>query len=1520
MAEGFSFEEAKGGGGSQGFSFEEAHGKKPAAATPADNQGSNLTAMIKRMGSLNDTLRAHFPKGNPKDDGLAFNLIDPVVQDVKGLGHDLHRWYDAPKPKGLVESLPGMSPDVQRMGSVAGDAMNLAFDVTGIPETYNALVTQPYAALTDKLAAPKGMTKEQQHAANVDTANTAMWGLGLERGGLAAKLEPTPKAAGKPAEAPKPAEATKPQPTPKPQPEPRPEPVAATPGVKPPKKKRVRPLTTLSEPFTFEEAHAAAEAPKPPEAVQGQEVPEELHATTGLGAGPKQPVLKPIEAADPLNIEPLEKGVYDMAADLNVALGLNHRQGRIGGGRNVLGVYKIKPDVVRTRAMHEIDTLAHEGGHALEYKKTPELTKTLEQFSAAKGHAEPLEKMAYPGANPRALRQEGFAEFFRWYITYPEEAKRQAPQFYEAFEASLQKDDPKLLESLQNTQAHYQALLHAPSAAVSTSQIADATPPGGIKRLGEDIKSSGGPMSFAKNFADALYTGAIDRFHPFTVARRRLLQIAKDRSGKDVDLEVFQDPAKLFRMTPGARGAGHQDVMHGVHDYHSLEPSSPPLVDAIRDAIRKPDGSMPAGADFDKRYKEFSAYLNDRNMKEQWLRYRMGQREFPPDSIPPAVHEQAIKTFEAGNPHWADQAAKVYEWGNAIWKKRFEAGFLTKRQYASGLENHPDYVPAYRDMTNPGVDQTGADIRTPSKRGGDTGKYAGGVKRQIGSSRRVIDPLWSLGQQAYELSMLIARNDAVKALDELATKKVGAGAGAIYERIPAKEIKGTEVPLGELIENIAKKEHLSERDEIELEQAVETLNDLFGEDAKGKIYRATDMNERGDPIIYHWRKGQRIAGQLANGPQGRMMVQALSNMNRPMRGLWINILATPARVLRGGVVLHPKFMLANIEGDQLTNAVLNKGYVPFADWIRGATKEVQGVTGADKDHTARKYNVLQGAVGGMQSAAERQTLARRNLKELARKGFSIVELPEKIATATEISETGSRLGLFMKAMKEAEDRGLGEYEAGVEGSYRARDILDFDRRGGWPAIQAITRMVPFLNANAQGVDKFFRTATPDMLFKALRGDKPTTAEESRRLNQANWALGMVGTIAAADVALRAAYGDDPEYQDVADYLRQTHFVFKIPGTHDIFVYKKPFEAAAVANFSERFYEAAVLHDETAMKKAWGDFFGAFLPSAVQPPILSIPFNLAANKDPFGNPIVPPDKLGEKPEDQYNDYTPDWAIRVGHGMHASPAQLAYTMRASTGYYGGAASAIEDKLSGRKKEVETDLPDAWVISRFVRDATRGNNASKAFWNRTHEFGESEKSMNDLIMHRDSPKEAYERIKKMSPTERGWVMLQFFGHGTEKQAHPFVHAQKAYGVISGLAHDIETGAIRTHAGGKPIELTPHQRREAIDALHDLNMAQLHDSLRDMGESGWKHARPLDRIEPIRRLKRVSPELDQALTARYSAAEIMPLSSSEAIWKSIHKEFERVPSEAEFTRMARGRHDSGRTAQTRMLRAPAR
>lgn len=1174
--------------------------------------------------------------------------------------------------------------------------------------------------------------------------------------------------------------------------------------------------------------------------------------------------------------------VSDLARRVRVALDIPVRQGRIAGGRKTLGEYNTGSGVVRLRAMQELDVLGHEATHALEFKKLPALDVAL------KAHENDLRKLAYPGADPSAIREEGFAEFGRWYLTNPDHARKVGGRFYDAFEQALGADNPQLLNDLRGIQQAYQQLLKSASLDVAAASI---------KRTGFDTPlksalrqvSESGARGAAEQLFDSVYRGLFDRLHPINVAVRKLQEVHARNHGQRLDLKAANNPYSLARIAVDAYGSAHADAMYGVRPFEGLDPEGPAFSDVLKTAFGDRWGSYA-----EEQLAQLDAYLVARRMVHEWQRYNAGDLPRPPDRNTPEFHQQVIADAEALHPTWKQAAAQLYDYQNRLWKKEYDAGFITQDQYQRGLSEHPDYVPLYRDVS----DKSGSPVR----RGRGAMQFAGGVKEFQGSTRDVISPMTSILRRTFELNANIHRNEVIKALAKLGDA-AGRGAGEVIERLPRHEAEVVAVDAMEAVRKAAEAAGVPERDLTSLLTATDAL--LDGQ-TQATLFRQRELSPRkGEAVLFMWENGHKTPLLLADGKFGEDMYQAISSMTPDTRNIFMDTVTAGAQALRLGVTAAPEFVQKAIIRDWLAAWInTDTGALPPAlSSMRGIGQELA------MSPFAKRYEAAGGLKGGANAAAWRTPIPRndveagRNIQRMnpTARGVRRFTNWKGFAELTDVSDTGTRLGIAKIAFDRARKRGLSDREAMVEAVMEARDFFDPTRIGGAPGMMIAARTVPFLNSSLQGLDKAVR-----VLSGVARAGKTGMDQRARVTAYKAWA--KISALAAISVTLRALYEGDQEYQEFNDYARATNWLFKINGKW--FGIPKPYELAFPANLGERFYEAAVEKDPRVPDRILHDVMNTLMPPH-EATAISVPMQIGRNRDDRRVPIVPDHLRGKvDPRLQFSRYTSETAKMIGNVLRVSPAIVQHVITGFGGTWGryalqGGDEAIRAVRGG--PAMANDLEDTFGTRGFVRRPSRGSDSEENYWRLAGQEGEFAVAARTFsaLSGEGQDDAALRYLATLDPVQREFVVAGAFLSPAYKGAHPIIRASKSAKTIGDLRSENREGVLVGPDGAR-ITLSPEARRAVDSALDDLLTAELRNAQILAGVRGWAQREPMDRQAVLDRLRSISPGVAAALQARWREDKVIAPEQADRAWQTIAPRLRALDEEKMRGMMLRRRTDT--------------
>lgn len=1161
------------------------------------------------------------------------------------------------------------------------------------------------------------------------------------------------------------------------------------------------------------------------------------------------------------------------------------RQGRLAraprGAGKVAGQYDRNQGVIRLREASDFDTQAHETAHSLE----TEWGRSLDTLKRA--HTAELEPLAYAGADPRQQLSEGFAEWFRFFVTTPAYAHRVAPKFTAAFVNMLEAGDRLQLDKIRAAQEGYRNWTSAPSAAVVAADIVSSRKGGMIS---EAIAEAGGPREALAEFASKTYTSLIDKLNPINRAVDELMKVYEKRTGRALNIKSAQDPYRLGRLSADSYSAGHIDAMHGVVPYRGVVSEGASLSDAITTAL----GSTWRSWD-DTAMADFAAYLVSRRALQEYDRFLAGEIPNPPGKFTRGDYEVTRQELEAAHPNYVQAADMVYEWGRNMLRKKYEAGFITQELYEELLKRK-DYVPMMRDLRDLDKEAGGT--------GGNLTLRSSILKAFKGSKRSVINPLETMMADAYAFNALMKRNDVFRALSDLA-EMAGPGAGAIVERIPSTQLKGSKVGVTEVLRSAAKDAGLSPDD---VDHLTSFVDDLLGDDATGTVFRAGEINEAGEPIIYMWKNGKKQALRLADGDFGRDLYDAMTGMNKEMRNLFVSVMALPTTIVRYGVTTAPHFVMANYIRDQISAWVLvGDGYIPFISGAAGLRDELT------QREVTRIYNTFGGISGGANVASLDKGRAKRDINALNKKGYTIKRFSgiRGLSELTGLTETGTRLSIFKNSFARAKRDGLTDYEAAVEAAFQARDYIDFGRHGSQTHVAR--RLVTFLNASVQGLEKTYRVLSAEgAIRKALtpiithKAGRPLTARDKANLAKSASAWAKVTAIGMFGLGLSYLYRDDPEYEEISEYLRATHWMVK-KGPGDWYAIPKPFELGFVSNMFEASFESAYKGNPVAMESFYAGLYEVTAPP-MGIPLFETMYELKHNRDGMGRDIVGQDIAGFEPWRQYTAHTSEIAKALGGAVNVSPAKIDHALQGWGASWG---KIITDASSARAQgRSEVEVLSGAMTNRFVRDVTRGSTSSMQFWGlvseSTGEFAKAAKTYQDLAEN-GAPGAGEQMLASKDENTKAFALMQAHFKPDVERLNPLVRAKDSIAVMSALRKELAGNKVvssedSTDEEQVTLTLNPTQRKMAQEFLARLQMIEARNSLVVMGVPGWKQKTLMETASLYEDLRTTSPELADEMEARMVKKKVYDFEAVREAWPDVKARVLEDGKDADFSDILAG------------------
>lgn len=411
------------------------------------------------------------------------------------------------------------------------------------------------------------------------------------------------------------------------------------------------------------------------------------------------------------------------------------KSGRLGRP-NVRGWYNTKTDVIRSGNYGEIPVIMHELGHYVDnYFGFSKDARFNTEFN---GVIQDRFGKAYNKLGPEGIRGEGYAEFFKDYVSDRAKAKREFPEFYNHFTEAI-KNEPEL-NGITNKLSQLVHEWHRQGGAERVKGSISFESKGKVSQAIDAVKR-GEAKDVIKKALNDVYTKAIDELNPL----KDLVEEVERQTGEKI---AFDDnPYMQAWLARGWVGKAETLIEHGAPE-HGIK--------SLKD-ILKGIG--------EKEHKEFSAYLVALHDLDLHKNKQKATFDYTEDA--------AVLGKHAGNERFQKAAVAIYKYQDYMLQMLVKEGMLTAKAYHTMRKMYPHYIPFFREMSDVGMQSflSGSkgfiDVSSP-------------VKRFKGSTRDIIDPLESIVKNTFQFYNAVERNHVGRTFAKLADKN---GVGQIVERV-----------------------------------------------------------------------------------------------------------------------------------------------------------------------------------------------------------------------------------------------------------------------------------------------------------------------------------------------------------------------------------------------------------------------------------------------------------------------------------------------------------------------------------------------------------------------------------------------------------------------------------------------------------------------------------------------------------------------------------------------------------------
>lgn len=523
----------------------------------------------------------------------------------------------------------------------------------------------------------------------------------------------------------------------------------------------------------------------------------------------------------------------------------------------------------------------------------------------------------------------------------------------------------------------------------------------------------------------------------------------------------------------------------------------------------------------------------------------------------------------------------------------------------------------------------------------------------------------------------------------------------------------------------------------------------------------------------------------AAGVPAELLVKGLEGVNTALPTA-VKMMNAPANLLRKWVTRNPAYALRQIVRDPL-NAVMVSGAdtVPVYTSFKEIVKMVKGKS--EGEPMLQRRGILGGQV--LTGTAEDQKKILNDITS-GKKGWNY-----RLAQLDQLAIQGdaaTRVVMYNSFIKQ----GLSEMEA----TLATLEAMNFSKRGISASLFQLSTMVPFMNAQIQGLN---------VLYNAFKGKMPFNEKLKVKQKLVKRLIFMFGM----SLVYAAAMQDDEAYQNANDDEKYGNWFVYTPFSEEPVKVPIPFELGIIGKALPEAIVNLAFGDEKARdvvgalgKMVWNSV-PISMPQGIKPAL-----ETAMNYSFFTGRAIESERLQQyEPGERYTERTSELAKMLGDILNVSPTKIEYLVRGYTGSLPLAAASIANPVlrsgeAGEQPEsrglLSSETP---LIGTFFQAKDATGLITKAY-----------KDMDEIV-------QAKSTYKKM------------VAEGREAEADAYLEANAdmiAMGSFAGTFRkkmgDITNAerAIRSDNS-----LSAQEKREALDELRQvkINLAKTLSSARD-------------------------------------------------------------------------------------------
>lgn len=509
--------------------------------------------------------------------------------------------------------------------------------------------------------------------------------------------------------------------------------------------------------------------------------------------------------------------------------------------------------------------------------------------------------------------------------------------------------------------------------------------------------------------------------------------------------------------------------------------------------------------------------------------------------------------------------------------------------------------------------------------------------------------------------------------------------------------------------------------------------------------------------------------EFDTGVPADILVKGMEGIPTQMPAM-LRVMAFPAQILRKAITISPLYSAKQLFRDSLAAPIISGAdFTP----VLGALKEINSAT--------KKTLERRGVTGGQQfvGGAEDLTKILRDVSEGKPGWMTALGKLEAMGMEADATTRRAQYNSYI-------EQGLSEMEA----TLLALESMNFNKRGASPSIHVANSLIPFFNAQIQGLN---------VLYKAAMGKMPFN--DQLRIREKMLRRGAF--MAVASLAYAALMQDDEAYKNATPDQKYGNWFIRVPGLDEPIRLPVPFEIGYIFKaLPEAIYNSMVNeHGGEEAVKAFKQILLQTVPGGSSygiPQIMKPAIEAGLGKSFYtGRDILSAREKELLPEEQFRANTSELAKGIGKMFGASPIIFEQLVNGYTGTMGLAflhALSVGAPASETPDQAVKRLSDYPIVGGAFQPNDAGGIINSVY-----------ERMNENI----KVKQTFDKMVEEGRMSEAKALLQ-------RRGNEFMQAEMAHSFKSDM--NKLTQAERAIAASN---MTPEAKREQLDKIRKIKIA---------------------------------------------------------------------------------------------------